>query len=232
MNGFDNSILEFLNRFANHSEAFDKAVGAVSGSYVLKGGVYMAAVWWAWFSGAPGEDQARRRTYMVSTILAAIVALGIARVLGTVLPFRGRPLFADGLDFVPPRSANTADFEDWSSFPSDHAALFFSLAAGLWYVRRSLGLLAGAYAAVVICLPRLYLGVHYPTDLIAGAAIGIAVTWIAVRRPIRRAVGLPALAWLYRAPAWFYAFLFLVTFQTATLFADVRGLLHLLGHND
>jgi undecaprenyl-diphosphatase len=229
MNGFDKDILEFVNRFANHSHAFDKGVGLVSGSYLLKGGVFMAAVWWAWFSGEAGEDRARLRTFLISTLMAAVVALGVARVLGTVLPFRERPMFANGLDFVAPSSSRASDFEHWSSFPSDHAALFFALATGLWYVRRSVGVIAFVYSVIVICLPRLYLGVHYPTDLIAGAAIGIAVTWIAVRRPLRRAVGLPALEWLNRSPAWFYALLFLITFQIATLFADVRGLLHLFG---
>jgi membrane-associated phospholipid phosphatase len=59
------------------------------------------------------------------------------------------------------------------SFPSAHASTSFA-AAGL-YAR--LGLPAPAlYAlAVTLSLSRLYLGVHYPSDILAGAALGTAV---------------------------------------------------------
>jgi len=60
-------------------------------------------------------------------------------------------------------------------FPSDHAVLFFALATGLFMAHRKLGIAAYAWVIVAICFPRLYLGIHWPTDVIAGAAVGVAL---------------------------------------------------------
>ncbi len=66
-----------------------------------------------------------------------------------------------------------------SSFPSGHATC--SIAAGFVMLRgtpRYLGIPAFVLA-VLICLSRLYLGVHYPTDVLAGALIGLFAAFTA-----------------------------------------------------
>jgi len=57
------------------------------------------------------------------------------------------------------------------SFPSNHAANAFTLAALATAWRRRLGLLAFPYAAM-IAYSRVHLGVHYPGDVAAGALLG------------------------------------------------------------
>lgn len=59
------------------------------------------------------------------------------------------------------------------SFPSAHASTSFA-AAGL-YARLGLGAPVLYALAVTLSLSRLYLGVHYPSDILAGAALGTAV---------------------------------------------------------
>ena len=70
-------------------------------------------------------------------------------------------------------------------------------------------------------LPHIYLGLHYASDVVAGAAFGTALVllfehfglrWIAAR----------GLAWAHQAPGLFYATAFLVSFEVATLFENVR----------
>lgn len=65
-------------------------------------------------------------------------------------------------------------------FPSCHAANSFALAMFLaaFFANRQLSLAFFAWAAVN-SYSRIYLGVHYPGDLIVGAAIGMSIGWFA-----------------------------------------------------
>jgi undecaprenyl-diphosphatase len=83
------------------------------------------------------------------------------------------------------------------SFPSDHATMAGAAAVGLWLVERRLGLLAGA-AALLMCFARVYVGAHYPRDVLAGLIVGAAVAvtgyWLAA--PLLRRL----LSWAGRTP--------------------------------
>jgi undecaprenyl-diphosphatase len=60
------------------------------------------------------------------------------------------------------------------SFPSDHAAVAFAIAFGVLAFSRRAGLLFLA-TATLLGLSRVALGLHYPTDVLAGAVVG----WVA-----------------------------------------------------
>ena len=69
--------------------------------------------------------------------------------------------------------------KDPNSFPSGHTCAAF--AAGLSWVRAlpwRWGRIAAVSAAVLMGLSRLYVGVHYPTDVLAGAVIGSLCAWV------------------------------------------------------
>jgi membrane-associated phospholipid phosphatase len=57
------------------------------------------------------------------------------------------------------------------SFPSDHATMAGAVAIGLLFVNRRLGLLAAALA-VLMAADRVYVGAHYPVDVVGGLAFG------------------------------------------------------------
>lgn len=63
------------------------------------------------------------------------------------------------------------------SFPSDHAVMAGAVAAGLFVVSRKLGIVA-AVAAVMMAAARVYVGAHYPGDVIAGLVVGAVVSWL------------------------------------------------------
>jgi membrane-associated phospholipid phosphatase len=72
------------------------------------------------------------------------------------------------------------------SFPSDHATLAGATIAGLFLVDRRLGWIATA-AGLLLCLDRVYIGAHYPGDVVAGLAAGAVVAidgWLLLRRPL------------------------------------------------
>lgn len=60
------------------------------------------------------------------------------------------------------------------SFPSDHATGAFALAFGIWLYDRTIGTILLVLAAI-LTFSRVYVGTHYPADVVAGALIGIAV---------------------------------------------------------
>jgi undecaprenyl-diphosphatase len=116
----------------------------------------------------------------------------------------------------------------WSSFPSDHAMVFFAMSTGLWYVSKTWGAVSSLYVAFVIALPRIYLGYHYPTDIIGGAVLGGLFAVAANSAPVRHRLAAPALRWLHAHPASFYTTFLLFSQGLATLFDAVRHLTPLL----
>jgi membrane-associated phospholipid phosphatase len=220
MNPFDTGILDVLNHLAHRWPAFDRAIFLLSAVDLLKGGVIMTLLWGAWYS--PTADVRTRRSYLLSALVAGFVAVVAARGLAHLLPFRVRPLMLASYHFTVPYGDDPLGLRTWSSLPSDHAALFFAIGMGLLFACRPSGVVALLYAAFAICLPRLYLGVHWPTDVLAGATLGVTVGWLATRPRWRDLISQPLLRWHDGAPGSFYACLFLATYQTATLWSDLR----------
>ena len=157
----DAGILQFLNSLAGKSSFLDHAVNLISRLDLFKGVFVFSILWGAWFACSHDDAAAARRDLLL-TLLAAAAAAPLSRVLQIVLPFHARPLLNSGLNFSAPVAYEPGGLHHWSSFPSDHAALFFAIAMGVWFRFRKLGWLLLAWSIVVISLPRLYLGLHYP----------------------------------------------------------------------
>lgn len=205
--------------------ALDWAAIYASRTNLFNGSLIMAAYWYVWF--LPGPDQDRREK-IVLALIGAIITLIVARAFASVLPFRVRPLYAQDVGYLRPNlpsGQNIGGYEDWSSFPSDQAALFFALAAGLWRCSRPLGILAILVATIGVGAVRIFLGIHYPSDVIAGAAIGVLCVYATTRIGSNRLTR-TVLAFERDYPAAFYAAMFLVTFEIGSLFDDVRQFMH------
>lgn len=114
--------------------------------------------------------------------------------------------------------------ESWSSFPSDTAAYFFALAFGLAYLVRRYSASIMLYTLGWICLPRLFLGEHYLSDIVVGGAIGIGMVWASVRSEwFRSSLATRVLSVMNSRPEVFYASAFLACFEMGILFDDVRS---------
>ncbi len=224
MNPFDTSIVSFVNRFAHHSRVFDTFVFMISDNHLLKGGVVVALIWWAWFR--PSVNQLESRKYLLCGIVACLLSVVLARALADLLPFRERPNGVAALHFQSPYGHSDEDLIHWSSFPSDHAAVFFALATSIFFAWRAAGIVAFCHVFLFICMARLYLGLHYPSDILVGASIGIALASFARVTVVREWIGRLAMPWLKYSPGSFYACLFIMTLQIVTLFQAAREITH------
>lgn len=112
------------------------------------------------------ERDWRRRFYNFAlTALAVIAARGLLVELFRFIYFRSRPELM--LSIAP-----LIGTPDAPAFPSGHAATFFALAAAVYLVKKRTGIWFLA-AAALISLGRVFVGVHWPSDVLAGALIGI-----------------------------------------------------------
>ena len=162
-------------------------------------------------------------------LVGALVGLALTRALATIAPFRVRPMFEKSLAQIPLSVPPTFNFVDWSSWPCDHAAYLGALAFGLAVLSRRLTIPVMTYFAVWICGPRLYLGIHYTSDVLMGTAIGIVTVWATLHiEEVRSFVANPLLAFMEAKPHLFYTTAFLVLFEMAMLFWDVQQPVHAL----
>jgi len=219
----DLSVLHWVNGFAQRDPVFDRAVALLADATFVKGGFLFTYLWWVWFAKR-GERQ-DNRTEVLRIFAGLVAALAIARALQVFLPGRLRPIHDASVGFMLPYGANPHILEHWNSFPSDHAVIFFAIATAIWRRSRLCGGLAYLWVLLFACLPRVYLGYHYPSDVVAGAMIGTAIMVAAYAVPTNSASRWAAdrvFGWEQLHPSMFYTLAFIATYQLVTLFDTVR----------
>ena len=215
---FDKIISLFLNQFAQKSLFLDKFINSLSNSGILRGGVIMALNWWCWTRYDGKID-----VIAIKVIFGATLAPFFTKFIQNYMPYRLRPLHNPDLGFLTIIEKNV--LEEWTSFPSDTAVFFFALSTGVWLYSRKCGMFAFVWSAIVVCMPRIYLGLHYVTDIIGGAAFGFAIMIFVFLIPLPPRVKEIFDDLQQRHAKLFYAVMFLVTFELAYVFEDVRPLL-------
>lgn len=67
------------------------------------------------------------------------------------------------------------------SFPSGHTAASFAAAAALWFADKKKLAIPALVLAVLIAFSRMYFYVHYPTDVLGGAILGMVCGWLSYK---------------------------------------------------
>lgn len=103
-------------------------------------------------------------------VLEAVIVAGFTRfVLGEIIRkiwFRPRPFVS--LNFIPLINQSAKE----ASFPSGHATFYFALSTIIYFYNKKAGILF-YIASFLIILARVFVGVHWPSDILAGAILGI-----------------------------------------------------------
>jgi membrane-associated phospholipid phosphatase len=234
IHSLDVSVYVFLNRFAGNW-VVDRLVSYEEDDNLFKGGFFLAMYAYIWFQVGPRQEEQRRS--IVAILTGTLVALVLARTIANFAPYRLRPMYDPALPHRAYSLPMSFNMENWSSFPSDSAAYFFALASGLVRLMRRHSVPILLFTAVWICLPRLFAGLHFLSDVVVGIAIGIAMVEASLKcRWLRQNLATPILSFMETKPNIFYAASFMIFFEMGVAFDDVRrpvrGLFHALqaGH--
>ncbi|MFG2135214.1 phosphatase PAP2 family protein [Streptomyces sp. NPDC048650] len=196
----DVDVLDGINGLAKDAPHWVNRAMEYIGEYgiIAALGVLCLIAWWA---ARRKPDAPAAVAGLVWAPLAAGLAL-LANIPIRAFVERPRP-FKDhaGLEVLIP---SKSDF----SFVSDHATLTMAVGVGLFVAHRKYGL-AGIALALAEGFCRVYMGVHYPTDVVGGFALGTAVALLlapvaqALLVPLMTAIGRSRvgwISWLVQAP--------------------------------
>lgn len=221
-NQFDVAVSRFLNLLMGQTAWFDMLISHLIANEFLKGGVLVAIIWFLWFKQEPYQQQNRSRILLV--LIASCCAAVISRVLPKLLPFRTRPFLNDSLHLTVVDDFPLHSFDRLSSLPSDHGALFFGLAFGIYWVNKKVGIWALAYVATIIALPRVIVGAHYLSDIVAGGLLGFAAIYCSAKSAWLNRYAEKVVALEPSNPSFFYMVFFLLSQQITMLFANLRAM--------
>lgn len=173
----DWSLLHSLNDFLFHHDGVEDPLLF----YVNVSQALFAATLAIIFLAARGPRFADWRRAGVAAVLSAGLALAVGKVISELVD-RSRPFVADphGVHLFSPHAADP-------SFPSDHATAAFAIAVAIVLRKRGWGIVA-LIAATVLSVGRVAIGIHYPSDVLAGAVLGAAAALALWWRPLRSRV--------------------------------------------
>ena len=164
----DGEIVLWLNQWVGRFAFLDAVGKLLVSDYFIPAamGLCLMALWFL------GKDPQRRDGYQ-RAVLVALASVGFASLVVLILNqhyFRPRPFVVHELTvlFYQPTD---------SSFPSHPAAVGFTMASSIWQVSRKLGAILYVLAALW-GTSRIFSGVFFPTDVAAGALIGIVMSYL------------------------------------------------------
>lgn len=181
----DGSEYRGMIGFARHTPWLQPVMSAYTIAGILVLGALLILAWW----------NARRRGDLaavtavawagIGTLVCVAAAVALKQVFAEV-----RPCLAIANVITVQPCPGPSDY----SFPSNHTALAAALAAGIWLAGRRLGLIA-AVLALLEGFSRVYLGQHYPHDVLAAMVLAALITlggWPLARGPLARLIHLLA----------------------------------------
>lgn len=210
----DTEILHTLNSFGGGNQN----LWDIANNSLFRGFPVFFSIVALWFS----SEQLERRGRMLAGLLAVCLAtmLSVWSQFHAVVHIRPILDLAIPLDTVIPRTP----WDRTNSFPSDTATLFFGLATVVFVEKRSVGLFCFAWVAAIVAIPRIIMGLHYPSDIIGALVLGPATVLVFTRFRYPRGLFEYVLACFKSRMYIVHALLFIFLAEAFDLFPSLQDL--------
>jgi len=172
MGALDYRLFRLVNGLAGRCPPLDRLAQLLVNDYFLT--TLMSLVLLAlWFSGTTDGERKRNQLAVLRAVISLLLANLVLKSCNLVF-FRSRPFTYNQVNLL---FYHPSD----SSLPSNPAAVGFALAVAVWPHNRKAGRLL-LVLATLFAISRVYCGVHYPLDVIAGAGLGSLSAYLVVRK--------------------------------------------------
>lgn len=165
----DEALFRVINGLAGGLPPLDWAMQRLANDYLVPVSLALALLG-LWFS--PLAVRQARQQGVIAAALAVVVANAVVK-LTNLIYFRPRPFVGMEVNLLFYRPLD-------SSFPSNTAAVAFAIAFAIFLVDRRAGLLL-AIPAFLVSVARVFVGVHFPTDILGGLATGVLSAYFCYR---------------------------------------------------
>jgi undecaprenyl-diphosphatase len=227
----DVDLLHRLNGLDARNPSADKLMHVLCDDLFLRGAPLLLFFWLTWFasrkrSGSAAQDG---RARMLCGIAATCALTLLSVTLQSHLNVHVRPVLDPSLGV---RVDSGTALSDWiglghlNSFPSDTTAMYCGLAMTIGLINRRMGLAALVWTIVVIGIPRIYFGYHFPSDVLFGAIMGVAGPALVASSEVVRRWAANGLELFRSREPLLNALMFLFIFDMANLFMGMRYLAH------
>lgn len=160
----DADLTRWINSFAGTNPVLDQGFTAITHFGVPAIVAFVALQWWS------AHDRTHVRHAAICAGLAFLLGLAVNQAI-LIFVHRIRPYDAGVSHLLIAKSA------DWS-FPSDHATASIAVAAAFLMKRLPVRTFVLFAMAILVCISRIYVGMHYVTDMLGGAATGVVAAII------------------------------------------------------
>ncbi|MEU7964075.1 phosphatase PAP2 family protein [Streptomyces sp. NPDC049097] len=168
--GVDGSLFTTVTGLARHTKWLNAPLDLWTNAGLGVFAVLMVVGWW---------NARRRDTHAMTLALAAPVAVVAAFAVAEAakkMVAEVRPCYSMPHDYFVDACPARTDY----AFPSGHSTTAFATVAALWLVDRRLSAVAAVFA-LVEGFTRVYLGDHYPHDVLGAAVLALPVAYLAGR---------------------------------------------------
>ena len=160
-------LFSAINNLTGHSSVADGMMVFIA-HYLI----FVLAVVFIILLFRPLRNRVERRRIIIVASGAAITGYVLKSLITLTLP-RPRPFVVEPVHQLLSQPIG----EYFQSFPSGHAAALFAAAGVIFYFNRKWGIRA-MLLALLVGFARVYVGIHWPSDIFGGAALGLFVAII------------------------------------------------------